>query len=324
VELAGPQPQGMRAKTEHDALLLETDPSLREGLAADFHRSSTDAHHLVTLLTLWVICRLETLAQAKEVADAWRSNVWVWRLAPLYWFCWFGVTTTKSLGRWCLRLVVCNCHALSEPVREEESAREFEIRAFWAIPLTGWFALVVIASLAQLCFIVPFEDYSQVGEHALIRSILGCVTRASIGCCFIGGTVALLLAMRRGDMVLLLACVVGFATFAVTMLALIILSVSVRSTRGWQWETEEILALIFSGTGFVAFGWYAMVCWLLWREYTGGAESAAKRASVEALAISEERGWAAVLTALCVGVLTVGLNLASELSDPDGYWNLIG
>ena len=79
---AGPTLSMRGAKTEHDALLLETEstPSMREGLGSDFHHSSTDAHHLVTLLTLWIICRLETLAQAKEVADAWTKDVETCRL----------------------------------------------------------------------------------------------------------------------------------------------------------------------------------------------------------------------------------------------------
>ena len=171
--------------SESDALLVEEEPvpvDMCQGLIADWHDSEADAHALLFLLALWVSCNLESLAQARATSRAWRDSKAVTVFAPLYWPCWLGLVLFNFLGRATLRVAVCNQVPLMHP-RADESAREFEIRAFWVVPISGWFAIVFLGSIVEI-ILVPLGN----GEHPFFshmnwsnaRLYTGAITRAIV------------------------------------------------------------------------------------------------------------------------------------------------
>ena len=102
------------------------------------------------------------------------------------------------------------------------------------------------------------------------RKYVGAVTRFIISLCFIGGAVALLVAMRSRDLPLLRACFAGFAVFAVTQLMMIVVSVSVLyHSSAYQiafGSFETWFLLLFAIVMATAFVWFAAVIFVLWRE----------------------------------------------------------
>jgi len=314
------------APGESSALLVEeAQPrGCCSGFAKDLEDSLVDAHALVHLACLFISCKLETLAQAKAVSRDWRSNVWVCRLCFLYYPSVLGFTTIKFIGRSTLRILACGGESWGSPMRDVESVYEFQVRAFWITPMTGWFTIVFFFSILQAVFTSFHKSDWHDDEnlmHSIWRKYMGELTRLILSMSFIAGGVLLIHAMRRRDVLLMRACVLGFVAFALSMLVMVIVSYSAfpGSDSGLQvWDNFfTYVTLVFSIISVIAFSWYAIVCLLLYREYHTNEPPA-----LDDSRCLERVGALLVVALICIVV--VGLNVWSVCTDPRAYWDSMG
>ena len=316
-----------------------------EGCKRDWANCRADAHTLVFVACLTVSCSLTTLAQARADALGWRQNPWVSRLCFLYYPIVIGLSCVKFLGRSTLRTLACGGHSWADPVREDESALEFQIRAFWIVPSTSWFTIVVFASCVEAAYVALREPLQLSFWNVKLsdaRMYTGAGTRAVIAVSFIAGSVTLLHAMRRRDTLLLRTCVLGNAAFAFSMLVMIVVAYAALPDRDELLDTTcsftyqqldttcvwAYVTLLFSVMAVIVFLWYALVCMMLWRDYTqeesrlkpgvgdngdapGGWEQVCKQVG-------------ALLLVLLICILVTALNVASIISDSEGYFENIG
>ena len=316
-----------------------------EGCSCDWANSRDDAHALVFVVSLTMSCSLTTLAQARADALGWRQNPWVSRLCFLYYPSVFGLSCVKFLGRFTLRTLSCGGHSWADPVREDESALEFQIRAFWIVPSTSWFTIVVFASCVEAAYVALREPLQLSFWNVKLsdaRMYTGASTRAVIAVSFIAGSVTLLHAMRRRDTLLLRTCVLGNAAFAISMFVMIVVAYAALPDRDELLDTTcsftyqqldatcvwAYVTLLFSVMAVIVFLWYASVCMMLWRDYTQEHESLRKPGVEHEHAPG---GWeqvckqvGALLLVLLICILVTALNVASIISDSEGYWNNIG
>lgn len=340
---------------EHTSLLVEqvvaeAPPDCRgstldtcEGCRSDWANCRADAHTLVFVVSLTVSCSLTTLAQARADALGWRQNPWVSRLCFLYYPIVIGLSCVKFLGRLTLRTLACGGHSWADPVREDESALEFQIRAFWIVPSTSWFTIVVFASCVEAAYVALREPLQLSFWNVKLsnaRMYTGAGTRAVIAVSFIAGSVTLLHAMRSRDTLLLRTCVLGNAAFAFSMLVMIVVAYAALPDRNELLDTTcsftyqqldttcvwAYVTLLFSVMAVIVFLWYALVCMMLWRDYTQVEESRLKPGVGDA-----PGGWeqvckqvGALLLVLLICILVTALNVASIISDSEGYFENIG
>ena len=314
-----------------------------EGCRSDWANCRADAHTLVFVVSLTVSCSLTTLAQARADALGWRQNPWVSRLCFLYYPIVIGLSCVKFLGRLTLRTLACGGHSWADPVREDESALEFQIRAFWIVPSTSWFTIVVFASCVEAAYVALREPLQLSFWNVKLsnaRMYTGAGTRAVIAVSFIAGSVTLLHAMRSRDTLLLRTCVLGNAAFAFSMLVMIVVAYAALPDRDELLDTTcsftyqqldttcvwAYVTLLFSVMAVIVFLWYALVCMMLWRDYTQVEESRLKPGVGDA-----PGGWeqvckqvGALLLVLLICILVTALNVASIISDSEGYFENIG
>ena len=302
------------------------------GLAFDWSHSVEDSHTLVFAVTLLISCSLDNITQAKASALNWQTNPWVCRFCFMYFPAVAGLTCVKFLGRAVLRTLACGGRSWADRVREDESPREFTVRALWIMPCTGWFTLIIMVTCLEGVFVALKTETTP--ELSNARQYLGVITRGIIAVSFIAGSVTLLHAMRRRDTLLLRTCILGNSAFAFSMLIMIVVAYAALPNRDelitvWN-EPSTYFTLAFSIIATAYFLCYAAVCISLWREYaeevrrTFGHEAQSwTPASVPgAWARMDQVGALFVVSLICL--LVTALNVASVLSDPEGYWNNIG
>ena len=312
------------AKTSESTGLLEESvpPDFCSGLALDLSESMAESHAAVFVIALAASGNLKTPEEAKADSVEWRTNVWVCRLCFLYYPAVAALSSIPVLGRAMLRTLACGSRSWADPVRNDESARELEVRTVWIVPCVGWFIVVIFLSCIQ-CAYIWFG-----GEVGLKRSnfglYTGAITRGIIAVSFIAGSVTLLHAMRRRDALLLRTCALGNAAFALSMVVMLIVAV-VALPR----EESDInfgVTLVFSVLLTIAFVYYGALCFTLWRDYTE-EEEARRKPGLEdtpgAWLWWFEQGIALLIVAL-ICILVTALNVVSVVSDPEGYWNNIG
>jgi hypothetical protein len=131
----------------------------------------------------------------------------------------------------------------------------------------------------------------------------GAGTRAVIAVSFIAGSVTLLHAMRSRDTLLLRTCVLGNAAFAFSMLVMIVVAYAALPDRDELLDTTcsftyqqldttcvwAYVTLLFSVMAVIVFLWYALVCMMLWRDYTQVEESRLKPGVGDAPALHHAR-----------------------------------
>lgn len=290
------------------------------------------------MATLWVVDRIQgapitgELAPAKTMSEAWRNHPWA-AYNPAFWLCWAASSVFKTLGRWSLRLLSCNLAQL-DPLRDE-SPREFELRTFWVLPMSGWFAIALLVSLGQaVVFLASRANVAPAGAGELGREarhpLLGAGSRAALSAAFLWGNALLLSATRRRDLPLLQACTTGFVAFAGSFALLTAASVAYDARHGLFAEAEIVFEMCFSVAGMLLYGWQSAVCYLLCAEYAarraraaddakGGGDDDAREAERRPARATAVLGAAAV-----VAVLVVALSLTSLRSDPEGFFSVIG
>ena len=314
-------PTSIVVKSDSVSLLPEPPrPGLLRGILDDFHESSYDARTLIFAVLFFLACRLEGLAQAQEAAKTWRQNPWVCRLAVVYWPTWVVLTAIKTIGRVTLRLLSCSrTPPLSGPVREGESALEWEVRAIWAVSLTGWFVLVFLLSVIQAAQ-VPQGEATSVS----VRHYAGIGTRVLIAAAFMAGCVTLLHAMRRRDLLLIRAIIAGYVSFAVTLLVMLIVFISVLATRPNASAVFRLVGLwidiVFAGASAVVFLWGAVRGVQLVAEYAQDQRRESEAGPTRDLA----HALGAVSLALLLSLFMIATNVWSVLADPMDYWSTIG
>ena len=274
----------------------------------------------------------EDIAPALRLSREWRAHAWA-AYNPLYWLCWLGSAGVKTLGRWALRLASLNRVQL-EPL-PDESQREFELRTFWVLPMSGWFAVALLVSLFQLAAYGRVYPASPAaggsGADAPPHPMVGAATRLTLSAAFVGGNAALLEATRCRDLPLLQACTAGFLAFSASFALLTAYAAARFATQGLFAEPQAVLEMGFSAMGVVLYCWQAAVCCLLRAEYAARADRRPWPSRVEA----DDDGRCGALAgavrcspllgvSVLVSVLVVTANLASISSDPHGFFSVIG
>ena len=310
------------AKTSESTGLLEESapPGFCSGLALDLDESMAESHVAVFGIALAASGNLKTPEQAKAASLEWRTNVWVCRLCFLYYPAVAALSSIPFVGRAMLRTLACGGRSWADPVRNDESVRELEVRTVWIVPCVGWFIVVIFLSCIQLAYIW-FGD-----EVGMKRSnlFIGAITRGIIAVSFIAVSVTLLHAMRCRDALLLRTCALGNAAFALSMLVMLIVAV-VALPRG-ETDISFWVTLVFSVLLTTAFVYYGALCFTLWRDYTEEEKTRRKPGLEDTpdawLWWFEQVFALLIVTLICI--LVTALNVVSVVSDPEGYWNNIG
>lgn len=153
---------------------------------------------------------------------------WWVRYNPCYWVLVVAIVACLLPGRW-----VHAPFGQGGPIREDEAPAEKLARIHWIYCTDGPMALGALLGVAELA------SYAAAGDFGDDQDTWAATISALICVAYVGGNVLFLESMRRRDVVRVRIGIVANATFALGMLALLLMWITVRGWDPGSWDAKK-------------------------------------------------------------------------------------